>query len=147
MRYQLYETEFTTPLGGLDTNQLWARSPDEAEALCIRRNIGERLVGPAGYAIKTASDWLAEHDYGQALHAAIWMGYFACHLGVCDGYTLTCEGGVLHDLAHLVINRGDEATQAETYARAYQGLIALEDTTPGFYRPRLNASDVTGSWP
>lgn len=145
MRYQLYETEFTTPLGGQDTNQLYATGPAHADALCVTRNLGEKVVGPAGYTIKTASDWLAEREFGQALHAAIWMGYIACRTGTCDGYALTCEGGVLHDLAHLVIDRGDATTKAETYARAWARLLVLEDATPGFYRPR--ATETLGCYP
>ena len=131
----LFETTFETPIGTADTNQLFARNEQEANRLIGERHLGETLSGVAPYTIKLASDWLVERNYPQAIHAAVWEGYIACAAGVAMGYEFMCEGGILHDLAHLNINRGDARAQAETFDRVRRKLADLERRTPGFYRP------------
>jgi len=133
----VYETTFIDEEGHNQGNQLWAHSRAEADALVVKRGLGERVLGYSTWTPTLPSEWVKKHKYAEAIHSVVWMAGVAGKSGVSTLYDMTKEGGILHDLAHLndpSVKNQSPFLVSKTYNRVLRNLEAWEPTVPGYDR-------------
>lgn len=122
---QRYETAF------------WAESVDDACRIAEERRMGEEINDyPVSYTPVLPSGLIRIWDFGNALHAACWLGMVACSSGHTKGFDLLNDRGLIHILAHLIRPEISEKPADDKIRMmvllAYWRAIILEAIVPGF---------------
>lgn len=129
---------------GLRT-ELLAPDYKTAVAYAKERGIDEEVVsaGSERPPYMLPSEWYDAGNIPQALHAACFMGFVALKAGVATPEDLLSDGGIIHNLAHMLLkpsNFGPEADDPKSALHRVrgamlEGLRRLEARTPGYTRP------------
>lgn len=153
----LFNTSYPTPSNPFGvTTQLWARDEPHARELCELRGMGEYFSGPTSLYSTTEVFLPSEHldrgNFGDALHAAIWLSMVAVASKTADPMHLLLDGGIVHELAHCVAEDVTKQYSKEFICehanRQRRKLIELEMATPGFDKGQFGTfSDVYGKSP
>lgn len=146
-----------TEVGKIHTTQVFVpngSTVEEAKEILAARGYGETInmaqtsmIGLIGEPdIKLPSEWFAQDNLKEAIHAACWLGMFAMSSGVVTGDQLLNDHGVIHQLAHLLntpkegsekyerLSKADKEFIAEARRDVSNSLADLEARTPGFQR-------------
>lgn len=121
--------------------QFFAATFEDAQRYAKERGINEEILGLATSIppIVLPSEWLAMGNIREALHAACWMGFVGLSSGKVTPYELLGDGGVIHNLSHLLLPKSNFEGQGENYERVLAELPArlkaVEAKIPGYTRP------------